>query len=166
MKAAVEGRRRMAALKARRRMHFAAEIAANFAKPPDAAARARRTHARTIAQSGQTVFLLDGGGVQRAAREVDQSGEVGISPSRNEDAGEFGKEALEHGQLSGMTTVADAIAREMIDLPGTTRRVARSRHRCQFSSARIFPGINLPGKHFFSAIRRGSGLRLLRHPMS
>lgn len=53
-----------------------------------------------------------------------------MSPGGNEHTGEFEKNAFEHGRLSGMTTVADAIAREMIDLPGTTRRVARSQRRC------------------------------------
>ncbi|PYE17691.1 hypothetical protein C7410_12566 [Paraburkholderia silvatlantica] len=160
------GSKPIAALEAEARTSFVAEIAANFAKPPDAAARAGRTHARTVTQSGQCAFPLDGGVVQRTTWEVDPSGQVGISPSRNEDSGEFGEEVLEHGQLSGMTTVADAIAREMIDLPGTMRRVAQSQRRCRLSSARIFPGINSPGKHFFSAIRQGDGLRLLRHPMS
>jgi len=78
----------------------AGEIAANFARAPDTAARAGRTHARTVTQSGQTAFPLDGGVVERAAREVDQGGQVGISLSRHEYSGEFGKEALEHGQLS------------------------------------------------------------------
>lgn len=103
-----------------------------LAMPPDAAARAGRTHARTVAQSGQSAFPLDGGTIESVAREVDQSGQVRVSPSRDEHTGELEKNALEHGQLSGMTTVADAIAREMIDLPGTTRRVARGQHRCRF----------------------------------
>jgi hypothetical protein len=50
-----------AALWARRRTNCAAEIAAHCAKPPDAAARAGRTHARTVTQSGQSAFPLDGG---------------------------------------------------------------------------------------------------------
>ncbi|MEM5310636.1 hypothetical protein [Paraburkholderia sp. JHI869] len=119
---------RIGALAARQRTNGVADCA----KPPDAAARAGRTHACTVAQSGQPAFPLVGGVVERTAGEVDQSGEVAGSPSRDEDSGKFGKEALEHGQLSGMTTVADAIARKRIDLPGTTRRVAQSRRRCRF----------------------------------